>query len=219
MQRLIILSVLALVAVVLCFAASTEKTPLTMANDSSDPGEVWLSVDNAKTDNGIEAEVQINSLSSPDGSQFLKATNFAFSIPGGHSIEGIEVRIQRLEGDLGTEQCTDDSVKLVKGGVIGGDDKPDTGGWTTSEVEITYGSSGDKWGRTWLPADINATNFGVVISVIDSVGDDTDEDCLIDVFKITVFHIGGKKLLITKQSREAKIVRVSSIEALHRRGC
>jgi hypothetical protein len=64
----------------------------------------------------------------------------------------------------------DDSVKLEKGGVIGGNDKFLTAEWPVTLTYSSYGSASDLWGQTWTSSDINASNFGSVIASSSCVG-------------------------------------------------
>ena len=68
----------------------------------------------------------------------------------------------------------DNVVKLVKGGTIVGDNKALTStDWPNCNSgscfsSVTYGSPSDLWGTTWTASDINSSNFGVVLSAINS---------------------------------------------------
>jgi hypothetical protein len=55
------------------------------------------------------------------------------------------------------------SVRLVKGGVISGDNKA-TGSITTSDAYYSFGGAADKWGLSLTESDVEASNFGVVVS-------------------------------------------------------
>jgi hypothetical protein len=55
------------------------------------------------------------------------------------------------------------SVRLVKGGVISGDNKA-TGSITTSDAYYSFGGAADKWGLTLTESDVEASTFGVVVS-------------------------------------------------------
>jgi hypothetical protein len=55
------------------------------------------------------------------------------------------------------------SVRLVKGGVISGDNKA-TGSITTSDAYYSFGGAADLWGLTLTESDIEASGFGVVVS-------------------------------------------------------
>ncbi len=68
------------------------------------------------------------------------------------------IHLQRLR------EC-DQSVRLLKGGVIAGNDYAQTtSAWTTTDTYTTYGGAGDLWGTTWTEAEVNANNFGAVFS-------------------------------------------------------
>lgn len=90
-------------------------------------------------------------------------TGFGFSIPSGATIDGISVQVQRHDFFLFDQN---DFVKLVKNGNPVGNNEAGSGSWSGplfNKVE-TFGSSIDTWGQTWTPQDVNASNFGVVIS-------------------------------------------------------
>jgi len=56
------------------------------------------------------------------------------------------------------------TVKLVKGGVVSGDNKA-AGTLTSSFTDYTFGGPTDLWGLSLDPADANASNFGVAVSL------------------------------------------------------
>lgn len=57
------------------------------------------------------------------------------------------------------------TIKLVKGGVISGDNKG-TGSLTSaSDTEYTFGGSSDLWGLSLSSSDVNASDFGIVLSM------------------------------------------------------
>lgn len=63
---------------------------------------------------------------------------------------------------------TDESVKLINGGSIAGNDKTlDT---TLLTAERSYGGPTDTWGLTLSASDVNASNFGVGFSMIGNGG-------------------------------------------------
>jgi len=91
-------------------------------------------------------------------SEYLKSTNFGFSIPDGATIDGITVEFK----DFATNNAgytKDWSVKLVKGGTVQGNDKADQ---ALLSGDKTYGGSSDLWGITLSSSDVNASDFGVV---------------------------------------------------------
>jgi hypothetical protein len=139
--------------------------PSSVVSDSSNGGTVsWASPLNATT-----SDNQYATSAGATGalSYYLKATNFGFNIPATNTIVGIVVEIERKSSipPSGTG-VVDNTVKLVKGGTVVGDNKADTANaWPTSDTYKSYGGSNDLWGTTWTPSDINTSTFGVVLSV------------------------------------------------------
>jgi len=132
----------------------------TGADDSSIGTATWTSPTNVTADDGSEASVIVGFGAV---SHYIKGTNFSFSIPATATITGIEARFDRrasAEDVLETE-----SVKIVKGGTITGSDLTDDINWGTLSFPLSYGGEGELWGTTWTPTDINASNFGTVVSV------------------------------------------------------
>jgi hypothetical protein len=97
---------------------------------------------------------------------YLKATGLNFSIPSYSSICGVTVEIEeRATGLILTASVKDQEVRLIKNGVITGNNYAKGADWTSSDTYHSYGSSSDTWGLSLTPADVNASNFGVAISV------------------------------------------------------
>ena len=128
-------------------------------------------------------------------SKYLQGTNYGFngssSIPSGATINGIQVSINRVSSaNTGGNSVQDNVVSLIKGGnvVTGtGSNKATTSSWPTSMGTASYGSTSDTWGTTWTPADINASNFGVALSVLNqsSFGSRTAS---VDYIRVTVTY-------------------------------
>ncbi|MBC7856903.1 MAG: hypothetical protein IAF94_26025 [Pirellulaceae bacterium] len=153
--------------------------PGTLANDASIGFSSWTNTGNAAaSDNSYST----NNVGPTFQTNYLKATNFGFSIPAGATIDGIVVEIERKES--GANIARDNRVRIVKGGTIGSTDKASGTEWPTSDAYATYGSSSDLWGATWTASDINASNFGVVLSVL-GLGTGTAS---VDHFRITVYY-------------------------------
>ena len=97
---------------------------------------------------------------------YLKGTNLGFAIDPAATIVGIGVTIRRsLSGTITTETIADSEVKIVLAdGSIGATNKASAVNWPTIDTNIVYGGATDLWGETWTPADINDTDFGVVMS-------------------------------------------------------
>jgi hypothetical protein len=117
-------------------------------------------------------------------SHYLKATNFGFAIPGGSQINGITCEAKYKQTNPNIQ---DNSVKMVKGGTIGGNDNAKSGvNWTTTLTWNSYGSSSDLWGLTWTASDINASNFGFVLSCNNTAGGINTPS--VDAMRITITY-------------------------------
>ncbi|NCU30002.1 hypothetical protein EOM60_05390, partial [Candidatus Saccharibacteria bacterium] len=147
-------------------------------NDNSNGSfYAWTAPDRAISDNNLYANKALSS----SNTQYLKCTNFGFTIPTDSTIMGITVSAGRFAS--ATNIIRDQEVKLVKGGTIQTHDKADTfSSWPTTETVKNYGSTSDLWGSTWTVADINASNFGVAFSV-NAMGSATAN---VDYIRVTV---------------------------------
>jgi len=130
-------------------------------NTSDPPGTSlnWTNPGNVAADDGTNATITSGLFDLSVTSFRLECTDFDFAIPGGATILGIEVTIER---QASAGQHRDTQVQLIKGGSTSGDNKADTAtNWPSSMTAKTYGGPTDLWGLSWSPSDINATNFGV----------------------------------------------------------
>lgn len=143
----------------------------TGADDSSfgdaDAVCVWSAPGNITADDGSMSTVSLGSLGTNNESHYLKATNFAFTIPPTAVIRGIQVTVEVREATGGGTECDDNAARMVKAGTVQGDNKASAAAFSTSfGATRVYGSSNDLWGLTWKAADINASNFGFVYAVV-----------------------------------------------------
>jgi hypothetical protein len=92
----------------------------------------------------------------------LLTDQFRLEVPTSASIEGIVVDVRRAS----TGFVTDDSVELVKQGAAGGAERASSTAWGSDFEWVSYGSPQDLWGLDWTPADVNADDFGVALSVL-----------------------------------------------------
>jgi len=127
------------------------------------------------------------SLNQNNITNYLQGSNYGFAIPAGATITGITVVINRQSSGTTNPLIRDNSVNLVKGGVIQSTNYAATGtNWTNggSFGTATYGGATDLWGTTWTPADINASNFGVALSAINT--NSFSRTGTVDYIRITV---------------------------------
>ncbi|HWA31994.1 MAG TPA: vWA domain-containing protein, partial [Candidatus Paceibacterota bacterium] len=126
-------------------------------------------------------------------SHYLKATNFGFSIPANAVIRGISVNMTRSAqynsgGFFGSNNLSDNSVRLVKGNTITGSDKAGNQAWSTSNTPASYGSPSDLWNTAWTPSDINSSNFGLVFSVKRNGSSNSTNKATITAISMTVYY-------------------------------
>lgn len=129
--------------------------------DLSGVGTAWSYSEKITSKDGKSTSV---SLAGNNTSHYLKATNFGFSIPSNATINGITVAFYR---EASNYYIIDNVVRLVKNGVIQSVNKAKATDWSPywSGYSLdNYGGSSDLWNTTWTPADINSSNFGVVLS-------------------------------------------------------
>jgi hypothetical protein len=164
------------------------RSPETAANDNSYGNEAWAGVSGTLSE-GVEelgdGDLAAFEPSTTDPSQYLKITNFGFDIPSTATIQGIKVEINKFNDPGAGGDITDERVRIVKGGTIGVTDRAESDNWPTSPQYVTHGSSTDLWGTTWAYTDINASDFGVAISVSVS---ETGPIANIDHVRITVYY-------------------------------
>ena len=118
---------------------------------------------------------------------YLQGTGYGFTIPDGSTINGITVVINRQSSGRTQPFIRDNVVRLVKAGTIIGNNQAFTGSnWPTTALgTATYGSATDPWGTTWTAAEINAANFGVVLSAYNA-NTSRSRTATVDSMQITV---------------------------------
>lgn len=152
----------------------------TVVNDVTTGTIAWTSPGNATTSDNVVASSGVFGVVE---SNYLKATNFGFSIPSTATVTGIKVEVRREDSNL---NAYDASVRIVKGGTIqNAVDEASSTVWPVSMAYATYGSSTDLWGTTWAPSDINASNFGFVLACRGVSFGDT---CWVDQIRITAYY-------------------------------
>ena len=156
------------------------NSPGTVVSDSSIGTAPWSNPSDAVSSNNVYAQAIVQP--APDDiTEYLKATGFGFSLPSTAFIRGIQVEIERFSL-LGFIQ--DHAVRIVKGGVIGSEDRSAGGAWPSVDTYASYGGSSDLWGETWSASDINSSGFGAALS-----GADTSADIgSVDHIRITVSY-------------------------------
>ena len=157
--------------------------PVSYGTDASIGTFNWINFGDVLVSDDSRSSVILDN--SGDDSYYLTATNFGFTIPIGSVIDGIVIEIEI--SDSGGGNIKDNSVKIIKGGVISGMDNASGANWPLADAYRTYGNGIDLWGATWTDADINASNFGVAISARRTGGGGNNR-ARIDHIRITVYY-------------------------------
>ncbi len=129
-------------------------------------------------------------------SQYLYVSNFSFAVPTNAVISGIKVEIEKSR-TAGTGTLVDTAVRLVRRGVIMGENRAAQGAaWTGSDVYSSYGAiapstgeEGDLWGVPWAASDINSFDFGVVFSCSETAG--LSATAGVDHIRVTIDYVSG----------------------------
>lgn len=166
-------------------ASQGPLSPGTGANDASVGTVAWTNPGNILASDNSNATASANTGVTTN---YLKATNFGFSIPTGATIDGIVVEFERKSNNTGTGR--DGEVKLVKGGTIGGDNKATATNWAfITDRYDSYGANNDLWGLTWTADDINSSGFGAVLAASPLNGaQGLAASLTVDHIRITVYY-------------------------------
>lgn len=132
----------------------------TGAEETSLSGVTVSNPGNITAEDGTNATANLGT--SPNFSNYVKATNFGFAIPSGATIDGIVVEWKIAQT---LNYVIDYAIRIVKGGTIGSTNKgrglvP----WPAALAYVSFGASNDLWGTTWTDSDINGSTFGAVIA-------------------------------------------------------
>jgi hypothetical protein len=122
------------------------------------------------------------------GFDYLRATNFGFSIDSDATIDGIEVIFERKDAG---GSVTDSNIYIINGdgsAGVGSTNRSAGAAWPTSDTSATFGSSSDSWGESWTPAKVNSSDFGVQIRCSSSAGFGVTDTASVDHVQITIHY-------------------------------
>lgn len=148
-------------------------------------GRAWANPGNITLDDGAVSDCTLQGTDGGDDSDILRGTGFGFSIPTNSTINGILLEIKR-SAVAGTN-ALDEVVSLLKAGVEVGTNKALGANWPNVLTYVSYGGALDTFGVSWLPADINASNFGADLVVHDDNASGV-RHADVDAFRITVYY-------------------------------
>lgn len=146
------------------------RSPGTTVNDAGHGTHAWANPNNAQTSNDTYS---VSAIGVAAISNYHKSTNFGFTIgeiPDDHTINGVEVWAEISEGNAAGTLVQVESVRLVKGGTIQGDEKSTGSSITGRDTSFKSGSPTDLHGLTLTPADVRNSGFGVAIAVEQPAG-------------------------------------------------
>ena len=140
-------------------SAAGPSPPTTATDVTYGAGNAWTNPNNIKLNDGNFATVTC--ATATNSSDLLQGTAFGFSVPSTATIRGIEVDIKGKQTHTGLgDGFPNSAVQLLKAGTLVGNTNYNTFPRAGANAFIAFGSSSDLWGSTWVPADINDTNFG-----------------------------------------------------------
>jgi hypothetical protein len=105
--------------------------------------------------------------------------DFSFSIPGGNTITGIEVKMEASATSAGGTI----SAALSHNGGSNYTSLKTTGAMTTLDTVYTLGSPGDLWGRVWTASDLSNANFRLRLT-----GTPSSNILRVDEIQVKIFH-------------------------------
>ncbi len=112
--------------------------------------------------------------------------NYGFSIPGGSTINGIEVRLDAfVDSQVGSPQLC---VQLSWDGGASWTTAQTTSMLNTTESTYILGSDIDTWGRTWSSGNFSNANFRVRVI---NVASNTSRDFSLDWVAVKVHYSSG----------------------------
>lgn len=124
---------------------------------------------NASADDGVYASWPL--FGAPDAIGYYGLfTNFGFAVPSTKTIDNVKITIKiELTNEFasGDTNATDYSLRLIKGGVVVGNDKADLVTEFTNEAYVyrEYSFTPAQWGVALTHSDVNASDFGFAYCV------------------------------------------------------
>ncbi|GIW43380.1 MAG: hypothetical protein KatS3mg077_0662 [Candidatus Binatia bacterium] len=144
----------------------------------------WSQPNSAGASDNSYATANFGSTTDGAYTSWLFCSQYGFSLPSNAVVQGIQVDVERRQGAAGATGV-DKSVKTGLGSAQSAD-RASVDPWPSVDTVKTYGGPTDLWGRTWSPADINASTFGVAIAGAQSGA--TPPQLLVDSIQVTVFY-------------------------------
>lgn len=167
-------------------ATQGPNSPGTLANADRSGGIAWASPSNAASSNDSHTTHTTDGVN--NASDYLVATNFGFSIPSGATIDGFLVEVEGKKSSgafigadlfyLTKDGSTDAGENMV--GSYG------SGTWTTTDAYMSWGDATYLAATSWTYSEVNASTFGVMLSVSNS--GDSGDIASVDHIRITIHY-------------------------------
>lgn len=168
------------------FADST-KYAGTAADDGAVGVLTWSDLANA-TGTGTGDGAWVSTTVAVEASHYLKLSNFGFAIPGGATVNGVQVRIRAIGIVATSGSWVWDKVRLINAsGVVGTSNKA-TGNLPSSFGFTTFGGTSDLWSGEASSIDFNDADAGCALAVITSATVSGDNSAYIDTVEIIVTY-------------------------------
>ncbi|MBU2062700.1 MAG: T9SS type A sorting domain-containing protein [Bacteroidetes bacterium] len=147
------------------FCQSTSKAPSAASNVNIFGSIGWTNLNGAFSSGGTSATSVSELKFAFDQTDYIVFTGFNFNIPTNSIVNGIAISIVRRAITSSSSSLRDNVVQLQRNGAGVGNNRATNTNWAETIETANYGSAADKWGLTHTPASVNASDFGVRISV------------------------------------------------------
>ncbi|MEI6487771.1 MAG: T9SS type A sorting domain-containing protein [Bacteroidota bacterium] len=121
-------------------------------------------------------------------SKDLYASHFGFTIPPSSTIDGILVEVKKNSGASTASFPLRDSVisLITSAGILVGQNKSSSVPWPTVSAYTSYGGNTDLWGHAWTATEIDSSEFGLDLKVVNTVN--SQQIANVDHIRISVFY-------------------------------
>jgi hypothetical protein len=162
---------------------ASECLPASQGGNACVPPPVWGSLESIQTEDASVLDMTQIVLADTGYADVLVVDDFGLDVPDGAAIRGITVEVRRA----GDASVVDDSVRLVKAGKVVGAEHGRPDAWGDEPAWVSYGAEDDLWSEGWTPAELNAADFGVAVS-LQYTEDAGNTRAYIDEVRITVAY-------------------------------
>jgi hypothetical protein len=126
------------------------------------PAPIWTNLQNIQFEGTSVADAAQLTVVNTTYHDVLLTDQFKLEVPEAAEVQGITVEVRKA----GSDSVVDDSVRIIKGGVIGAAERASSQVWSADLTWVSYGGPADLWGEQWSAADLNSDDFGVALSVL-----------------------------------------------------